>query len=84
MTRSLAAHLPAAPGVYRFRDGRGGVLYVGRAVELRRRVASYFSDLRDRQHLTPMVRRIARVGGSLIGILAILFILIDVAGVIRL
>jgi hypothetical protein len=30
------------------------------------------------------VRRIARVGGSLIGILAILFILIDVAGVIRL
>jgi hypothetical protein len=30
------------------------------------------------------VRRIARVGGSLIGVLAILFILIDVAGVIRL
>ncbi len=61
MTGSLAAHLPAAPGVYRFRDGRGGVLYVGRAVELRRRVASYFSDLRDRRHLAPMVRRIERV-----------------------
>jgi hypothetical protein len=30
------------------------------------------------------VRRIARVGGSLVGILAILFILIDVVGVIRL
>ncbi len=30
------------------------------------------------------VRRIARVGGSLVGVLAILFILIDVVGVIRL
>jgi hypothetical protein len=30
------------------------------------------------------VRRIARIGGSLVGILAILFVLIDLAGVIRL
>jgi excinuclease ABC subunit C len=55
------ARLPAEPGVYRFRDGNGRVLYVGRAVRLRRRVASYWSDLRDRRHLAPMVARIARV-----------------------
>ena len=55
------ASLPAEPGVYRFRDGTGRVLYVGRAVRLRRRVASYWSDLRDRRHLAPMVARIARV-----------------------
>jgi excinuclease ABC subunit C len=47
--------------VYRFRDGRGSVLYVGRAVDLRRRVLSYWSDLGERAHLAPMVRRIARV-----------------------
>jgi excinuclease ABC subunit C len=53
--------LPAEPGVYRFRDVRGRCLYIGRAVELRRRVGSYWGDLRDRQHLRRMVPRIARV-----------------------
>jgi excinuclease ABC subunit C len=53
--------LPLAPGVYRFRDAAGRVLYVGRAVSLRRRVASYWGDLGDRRHLTVMVARIARV-----------------------
>jgi excinuclease ABC subunit C len=55
------ARLPDEPGVYRFRDCDGRVLYVGRAVRLRRRVASYWSDLRDRRHLAPMVARIASV-----------------------
>lgn len=59
--RAAAGRLPRAPGVYRFRDARGTVLYVGRAVELRRRVVSYWSDLGDRPHLAPMVGRIARV-----------------------
>jgi excinuclease ABC subunit C len=53
--------LPSAPGVYRFRDGRGRVLYVGRATELRGRVASYWSDLRDRPHLARMVAAVARL-----------------------
>jgi excinuclease ABC subunit C len=53
--------LPTGPGVYRFRDSRGRVLYIGRAVNLRRRVASYWRDLRDRSHLGPMVAQIACV-----------------------
>ena len=56
-----AARLPQAPGVYRFRDQAGRVLYVGRAVSLRRRVLSYWGDLGDRGHLAPMVARIAHV-----------------------
>jgi excinuclease ABC subunit C len=56
--RSAAAALPAGPGVYRFRDARNGTLYVGRAVNLRRRVASYWGDLGDRAHLAPMVAQI--------------------------
>ncbi|MEU2348875.1 hypothetical protein [Modestobacter sp. NPDC049651] len=55
------AALPVAPGVYRFRDDAGRVLYVGRAGELRRRVSSYWGDLRDRRHLRRMVLRIARI-----------------------
>lgn len=53
--------LPLAPGVYRFRDANGDVLYLGRAVSLRRRVVSYWGDLRGRAHLSPMVARIASV-----------------------
>jgi len=60
-SRELALRLPAGPGVYRFRDEGGRVLYLGRAVSLRRRAVSYWGDLGDRGHLTPMVARIARV-----------------------
>jgi excinuclease ABC subunit C len=59
--RASVARLPATPGVYRFRDARGRVLYIGRATRLRHRVASYWADLGDRGHLARMVARIARV-----------------------
>ena len=59
--RDQALRLPAAPGVYRFSDAGGRVLYLGRAVSLRRRVASYWGDLGDRDHLAPMVGRTARL-----------------------
>jgi excinuclease ABC subunit C len=55
------AGLPLTPGVYRFRDAAGQVLYLGRATVLRRRVASYWLDLRDRGHLVPMVARVRRI-----------------------
>jgi excinuclease ABC subunit C len=64
-TRSAAPaavrRLPAAPGVYRFSDARGRVLYVGRAVDLRRRVGSYWRDLGDRYHLRRMVPQVSRI-----------------------
>jgi len=54
--------LPAEPGVYRFLDSRGTVLYLGRATALRARVASYWAaDLGDRRHLALMVSRVTRI-----------------------
>ena len=58
---AVIGQLPCAPGVYRFRDGGGRVLYVGRATTLRSRVASYWSDLRGREHLVSMVARVAAI-----------------------
>ena len=40
--------LPDAPGVYLFRDGRGRVIYVGKAKSIRKRVASHFSSKEHR------------------------------------
>jgi excinuclease ABC subunit C len=42
--RPAPGSIPDAPGVYRFRDGRGRVIYVGKAKSLRSRVSSYFQD----------------------------------------
>lgn len=55
------ALLPREPGVYRFRDERGRVLYVGRAADLRSRVGSYWGALRDRRHLRRMVPQIVGI-----------------------
>lgn len=35
-------HLPFRPGVYLFKDGKGNIIYVGKANRLRHRVRSYF------------------------------------------
>ncbi len=42
--RPASGTIPEAPGVYRFRDASGRVIYVGKAKSLRQRVNSYFAD----------------------------------------
>jgi excinuclease ABC subunit C len=46
--------LPSSPGVYLFKDARGNILYVGKAVSLKHRVGSYFGG---GQKLTPKIER---------------------------
>ncbi len=43
--RPSPGSIPDAPGVYRFRDERGRVIYVGKARSLRPRLSSYFQDI---------------------------------------
>lgn len=43
--RPKPGEIPTAPGVYRFRDERGRVIYVGKAKSLRARLNSYFQDV---------------------------------------
>ena len=42
--RPATGTIPTEPGVYRFSDATGRVIYVGKAVNLRQRLTSYFAD----------------------------------------
>ncbi len=53
--RVLAEGLPHRPGVYLFRGPSGEVLYVGTAVDLRRRVGQYFTGADPRGRMKEMV-----------------------------
>jgi DNA polymerase-3 subunit epsilon len=53
--RVLAEGLPRRPGVYLFRGPGGEVLYVGTAINLRRRVSQYFNGSDQRSRIKEMV-----------------------------
>src|SRR5881396_3253314 len=57
---------PTTPGVYIFRDWAGGILYVGKAANLRRRLASHFAPRRWRV-LPPAMARVSAVEWQCVG-----------------
>ena len=64
----VASEYPDTPGVYLMKDSTGKILYVGKAISLRKRLSSYF---RPGAKLTPknesLVRRVRRVDTLLAG-----------------
>jgi DNA polymerase III subunit epsilon len=59
--RHLARSLPRTPGVYLFRGPSDEVLYVGTAVDLRRRVGQYFTGADPRTRMKEMASLATRV-----------------------
>ena len=66
--RPAPGSIPDAPGVYRFRDGTGRVIYVGKARSLRSRLSSYFQNVANLHPRTQtMVTTAAAVEWTVVG-----------------
>jgi excinuclease ABC subunit C len=66
--RPAAGEIPTSPGVYRFTDEQGRVLYVGKAKNLRSRLSNYFQPLRSLHERTRrMVLTAASVEWTVVG-----------------
>ena len=63
--KKFARRLSAGPGVYLMRDSEGIALYVGKAANLRKRVASYFDARPKIERIMRMVARIQSIEVSL-------------------
>ncbi|MFJ6677058.1 excinuclease ABC subunit UvrC [Actinosynnema sp. NPDC091369] len=59
--RPATGTIPEAPGVYKFRDAGGRVVYVGKAKSLRQRLNSYFADIAG---LHPRTRQMVTTAAS--------------------
>jgi excinuclease ABC subunit C len=57
--RPAPGQIPESPGVYRFRDQRGRVIYVGKAKSLRQRLNQYFADFASLHPRTQMMLQTA-------------------------
>ena len=65
--RPVLKRLPHRPGVYRFIDRRGGILYVGKARDLRKRVSAYFRTGIPAGKTGQMVLQVADIEVSVTG-----------------
>jgi len=66
--RPKSGEIPTQPGVYRFRDATGRVIYVGKAINLRQRLSNYFQPLRSlHQRTRHMVLSANQVEWTVVG-----------------
>jgi excinuclease ABC subunit C len=66
--RPAAGEIPTQPGVYRFSDPEGRVVYVGKANNLRARLANYFAPLTSLHERTRrMVLAASKVEWTVVG-----------------
>ena len=65
LSREVYERLPPKPGVYYFKDKKGKIIYVGKAINIRKRVLGHFYDKSDKESL--LCRETAHIDFELSG-----------------
>ncbi|MCL2760164.1 MAG: excinuclease ABC subunit UvrC [Desulfuromonadales bacterium] len=62
LTADAIKYFPTSPGVYLMKDGSDKILYVGKAINLKKRVSSYFSKSKDsRYQIRFLMNRVIKI-----------------------
>ena len=64
--KSHALSIPHQPGIYKYYDASGKLLYVGKAKNLRKRVSSYFTKTFNGYKTHELVQRISRIDFTIV------------------
>jgi excinuclease ABC subunit C len=64
--RKLIQGLPGSPGIYKYFDKDGNLIYIGKAKNLKKRVSSYFTKNHDNRKTSVMVSRIVEIQFTLV------------------
>lgn len=59
--KTLVSVLPNKPGIYQFYDNTGTIIYIGKAKDLKKRVATYFAKNHDHRKTAILVRNITNI-----------------------
>lgn len=65
--QEIQASIPQEPGIYKYFDREGVLIYVGKAKNLRKRVSSYFTGQKSTRKTAELVRRIDRIAFTIAG-----------------
>jgi excinuclease ABC subunit C len=63
---NIIASLPDSPGIYKYYEKDGSLLYIGKAKNLKKRVSSYFNKSHDSRRLEVMVSKISDIQFTLV------------------
>ena len=64
--REILRTIPQQPGIYKYYDDRDEILYIGKAINLRKRVSSYFNKTFANYKTHELVQRIARIDFTIV------------------
>lgn len=64
--KRIISSLPDSPGIYKYKDAEGTLMYIGKAKNLKKRVSSYFTKSHDNRKTAVMVSKIADIEFTLV------------------
>jgi len=67
LSKSQIDALPSAPGVYYFKDQKGTIIYIGKAIDIKKRVCSHFAGTKINKQRQDFMRNVYQIDFTICG-----------------